>query len=987
MIQSTLRLVDFMDTSRPIAHAEVEAKVHVFPRWKVVVTGPREKPVQVMVPGTGEYLTKKGESQADGVFSFSFDVSAAFSRQRLVKGPPGKSERTPDDVVAIITVRVVRSGLERTVTLNSSLVGANAKVEKTIALDFAKAIVGHTTANTAKLWFCRHGQILPGDRYYCEIRKKYPDPFPLPTPGPGPFPPGPGKVIDPSRTIPIAFDPNRANTAVIEVDKLQPGTAYTYALMLRQESPRVLVTTLATGEFTTAPPASADHLSLVFASCHNPIEPGLNRWCELAERRDYDLMLLVGDQIYENGLAAEGGRWLAPYVNRYQQYWTFWPMREALRRTPTYMVWDDHEIRDDWGGPWLGGYGKPSDPEYDYLKKREIRDQFNDAAQAYRVFQQSHNPGGFDGNYYYSFRWGPASFFVMDGRSERGVYPESRILGPTQKEAIRAWARHPDTRAADIIFFITPVPIAYLPVGEVIRLVGELKKSAGTIGGVVGYLAGGALAGIAGSLAGAYIGYRFAEDKVERDGKPMTKEDLLTGLDLADHWTWERNQPDLEFVLDELFDLANDVQDGRVPDRTQRHARAVFILGGDVHAGAMHAIASNKPHHEKNRVILQLTSSPISHATIDPDDRKILEPILRHIQSGQHIKWYDIVRNGFDKDKLVNSEFSGDSAKFSLDDTQGKNYATEILDLLVEKNFGRIAVTRTRKDKRTYRFDLAIEGENESLRQMVEIGLDDDRVTPNIPVEIITLPPNRAEFVAQSVPATMNPGQRYNVSVKMRNAGNAVWNAAKNYKLGSQNPQDNQTWGLSRVGLPAAKLPPIILGAAAPIPPASISVAPGQEVTFDFIITAPKTPGNYNFQWQMLQEGVEWFGDATPSVPVRVFTPPPSLNQAMFMMQLAPITVKAGQRYDVSIKMKNAGPTTWTTADGYKLVSQRPVDNTIWGINRVELPNSVAPGQEVTFSFTVTALIVPGLYHFEWGMAQNMVGFGSFSDLEVTVTA
>ncbi|MDD4988722.1 MAG: hypothetical protein PHS68_07505, partial [Candidatus Izemoplasmatales bacterium] len=35
-------------------------------------------------------------------------------------------------------------------------------------------------------------------------------------------------------------------------------------------------------------------------------------------------------------------------------------------------------------------------------------------------------------------------------------------------------------------------------------------------------------------------------------------------------------------------------------------------------------------------------------------------------------------------------------------------------------------------------------------------------------------------------------------------------------------------------------------------------------------VKAPATPGTYNFQWQMVQDGVEWLGDKTPNVVVAV---------------------------------------------------------------------------------------------------------------------
>ena len=84
-------------------------------------------------------------------------------------------------------------------------------------------------------------------------------------------------------------------------------------------------------------------------------------------------------------------------------------------------------------------------------------------------------------------------------------------------------------------------------------------------------------------------------------------------------------------------------------------------------------------------------------------------------------------------------------------------------------------------------------------------------------------------------------GFDYWVSVRRRNAGS--------YKLGSQSPHDNTFWGLSRVDLP-------------------VDVAPGGQVTFRFNIVAPSLGIGSGiarfFQWQMVQEAVESFGDTNP---------------------------------------------------------------------------------------------------------------------------
>lgn len=49
-------------------------------------------------------------------------------------------------------------------------------------------------------------------------------------------------------------------------------------------------------------------------------------------------------------------------------------------------------------------------------------------------------------------------------------------------------------------------------------------------------------------------------------------------------------------------------------------------------------------------------------------------------------------------------------------------------------------------------------------------------------------------------------------------------------------------------------------------------VAPGAEVSFNFDVTAPSVPGFYNFQWRMVQDGVEWFGEYTPATLIDVYS-------------------------------------------------------------------------------------------------------------------
>jgi hypothetical protein len=217
--------------------------------------------------------------------------------------------------------------------------------------------------------------------------------------------------------------------------------------------------------------------------------------------------------------------------------------------------------------------------------------------------------------------------------------------------------------------------------------------------------------------------------------------------------------------------------------------------------------------------------------------------------------------------------------------------------------------------------------------------------TPNVVVVVDSL---GAQFISQSVPTAMTSATTYPISITMKNVGTTTWTSGS-YALGSQNLQDNTTWGFNRVNLPAGT-----------------SVAPGSSYTFTFNVTAPSTAtGTYNFEWRMINIGVAWFGELTPNVAVSV-----TGNAAISTGQTIPTSMIGGRVYPISVTMKNTGTTTW--AGNHRLGSQNPQDNFIWGFNRVNLPSglTVAPGASYTFNFNVTAPTNAGTYNMQWKMQQ-----------------
>jgi len=114
-----------------------------------------------------------------------------------------------------------------------------------------------------------------------------------------------------------------------------------------------------------------------------------------------------------------------------------------------------------------------------------------------------------------------------------------------------------------------------------------------------------------------------------------------------------------------------------------------------------------------------------------------------------------------------------------------------------------------------------------------------------------------SEFVTQTVPTNVQPGQQFVSNMQFRNTGTTTWSGSA-YFFASQNPALNQTWGGNGVSL---------LGFVA---------APGQVMNVDFTATAPTTPGVYNFQWQMYQSGgVGFFGQMSTNVAIQVGNPTP----------------------------------------------------------------------------------------------------------------
>ena len=107
-----------------------------------------------------------------------------------------------------------------------------------------------------------------------------------------------------------------------------------------------------------------------------------------------------------------------------------------------------------------------------------------------------------------------------------------------------------------------------------------------------------------------------------------------------------------------------------------------------------------------------------------------------------------------------------------------------------------------------------------------------------------------ASFLLTDLPTSIRAGETRTGTVIVRNEGDARWTGSAAYKLG-QKSDSGVFFGSDRYLIDDAQ--------------DEISfykgIYRGRPKTFTVSLTAPSTPGVYNLKWQMVQEGVQWFGD------------------------------------------------------------------------------------------------------------------------------
>ena len=148
------------------------------------------------------------------------------------------------------------------------------------------------------------------------------------------------------------------------------------------------------------------------------------------------------------------------------------------------------------------------------------------------------------------------------------------------------------------------------------------------------------------------------------------------------------------------------------------------------------------------------------------------------------------------------------------------------------------------------------EGEDEGPPEEEPDAEEDDESEPETsedsedppPAEDAATPEDDADVVISNLPSAMDCGEVVSVSVVMRNTGTATWTRAAGYKLGALGDSDALYGPDPRVWLPE-----------------DVEVPPGETYVFDFELTAPSSAMEVLTDWQMVHEGVRWFGESTRS--------------------------------------------------------------------------------------------------------------------------
>lgn len=148
----------------------------------------------------------------------------------------------------------------------------------------------------------------------------------------------------------LQTDASRDHTVKIDVAGLKAGTTYYYQFSSQGQLSPV-------GRTRTLPEGRTARLRMAVASCSNHAYGFFNAYRRIALRADLDVVIHLGDYLYEYGDGVYGSArtteppteivTLADYRARHAQYKRDADLQAVHRQHPMIAIWDDHEVSND----------------------------------------------------------------------------------------------------------------------------------------------------------------------------------------------------------------------------------------------------------------------------------------------------------------------------------------------------------------------------------------------------------------------------------------------------------------------------------------------------------------------------------------------------------------------------------------------------------------------------------------------------------------
>lgn len=245
------------------------------------------------------------------------------------------------------------------------------------------------------------------------------------------------------------------------------------------------------------------------------------------------------------------------------------------------------------------------------------------------------------------------------------------------------------------------------------------------------------------------------------------------------------------------------------------------------------------------------------------------------------------------------------------------------------------------------------------------------------PPVVVTPASLRWRLLEHDTPPRMPAGSGTTVTVVIRNEGDEVWDELDRLSYRWVDAEGRQVEEGARTLLPHP-------------------LEPGEHLELDARLIAPAEPGDYRLAWEMVREGVRWYGPSTGPLPapMAVEVGKPALAWSLVERdELPSVWVNTTER--IRVVVRNDGAETWSDEAGdhlsYHWLDARG-EVVAYDGRRTRLKQPVAPGETVELAMIVRGPRAAGDYRLQIEMVREQVSwFGPSSDetadatLDVTV--